>query len=250
MTSAPVAASLIRCVVPVSGGKDSQACLQLACAEFGADSVLGLFCDTQFEHPKTYAHIDFIRSLYGVRIETVCAGSVDDKCLKYGRFPSGVARFCTDELKMRPSRDFYAAFALTNGPFEVWYGMRSNESPERAKRYASVIESDLYQPHELFPVKYPKKLGAAGVRFRLPVLNWTSCEVKALIFPNANPLYAEGFDRVGCFPCLASGPNVKAKAFGHDAFGHSQSERVISIAAVIGKDAMSGDGQTCGVCLI
>jgi 3'-phosphoadenosine 5'-phosphosulfate sulfotransferase (PAPS reductase)/FAD synthetase len=128
--------------------------------------------------------------------------------------------------------------------------MRSSESKARAIRYSSIIDSDIYQPHEIFPKKYPKRLGALGVRFRLPVLNWSSCEVKALIFPNANPLYSEGFDRVGCFPCLASGPNVKAKAYRHDSFGHSQSARVISIASVIGKDPMSGDGQTCGVCLI
>ncbi len=47
----------IKIVVPVSGGKDSQACLKMAVSEVGADHVIGLFCDTQFEHPLTYAHV-------------------------------------------------------------------------------------------------------------------------------------------------------------------------------------------------
>ena len=42
---------MIKCIVPVSGGKDSQCCLKLAVDEFGSDQVIGLFCDTKFEHP-------------------------------------------------------------------------------------------------------------------------------------------------------------------------------------------------------
>ena len=237
-------------VVPVSGGKDSQACLQLAIDAFGASSVTGLFCDTHFEHPKTYAHIQFMRRHYGVSIVSITAGSVDEKCIKHGRFPSGAARFCTDELKMRPSRDFYKAHALQVGAFEVWYGMRSDESSQRASRYAYILDTELYQPHEVFPSKYPKSLGAAGVRFRLPVLNWSTSEVMALIGSVANPLYSKGFGRVGCFPCLASGARTMAKAFAHDAFGAAQAGRVIRISEVIGKDPMSSSGAPCGLCMI
>jgi len=241
---------MVACVVPVSGGKDSQVCLQLAIQQFGASQVLGLFCDTKFEHPKTYQHIETMRHLYGVEIQVLNAGSVDEKCLKYGRFPSGAARFCTDELKMRPSRDFYHALALSQGGFEVWYGMRTGESSQRSARYASVIDSDLYQPHELFPVKYPKRLGSLGVRFRLPIVGWHTSEVMSALGDRANPLYAEGFGRVGCFPCLASGARNMVKHFAHDVFGHAQSLRVIAISNVIGKDAMTGDGQACSVCMI
>lgn len=240
----------IACVVPVSGGKDSQACLQLAVQQFGPSAVVGLFCDTKFEHPLTYQHIKTMADLYGVRIETVSRGSVDELCIKYQRFPSGAARFCTDELKMRVSRDWYLDLVSSNGPFEVWYGMRTGESLQREKKYRGVIDTDAYHPHELFPVKYPKRLGALGVRFRLPIVDWSTPEVLLVLGDTANPLYRLGFSRVGCFPCLASGPRSMAKAFAFDSFGHQQADRVIQISAVIGKDPMSTSGQPCGVCLI
>ena len=86
---------MIKVIVPISGGKDSQACLKLALQEYDKSDVIGLFCDTRFEHPLTYQHIEKIRDLYGVHIETVCAGSVPEKimALKNPMFPSGTARF-------------------------------------------------------------------------------------------------------------------------------------------------------------
>jgi 3'-phosphoadenosine 5'-phosphosulfate sulfotransferase (PAPS reductase)/FAD synthetase len=75
----------VKCVVPVSGGKDSQTCLALAVERFGEDSVIGLFCDTQFEHPFTYEHIENMKDLYDVEIVTRTAGSVLDQCLKWGK---------------------------------------------------------------------------------------------------------------------------------------------------------------------
>lgn len=119
-------------VVPVSGGKDSQACLKLA-VSYGAGRVIGLFCDTRFEHPWTYEHVSKLGGLYGVEILRVCAGNVEDLVVQQRRFPSGTARFCTDQLKIIPSKLFYKALAEKQGSgFEVWYGVRSNESRERA----------------------------------------------------------------------------------------------------------------------
>ena len=41
-------------VVPVSGGKDSQACLRLAIGEFGADKVLAILEKHIKEHEALY----------------------------------------------------------------------------------------------------------------------------------------------------------------------------------------------------
>ena len=237
-------------VVPVSGGKDSQLSLQLAVEKHGVRNVVGLFCDTQFEHPKTYAHIRTMATVYGVAIHTVSAGSVVDKCLKHKRFPSGVARFCTDELKMWPSRDGYRSRAVSHGPFEVWYGMRQTESKKRAVKYSGLSGADTFAPHEMFPQKYPKELAKLGVSFRLPVVGLTSQEVIHALGGSENPLYREGFGRVGCFPCLASGARSMAKAFAHDEFGAVQARRVIRISEAIGKDPMSSSGTPCSVCLL
>lgn len=247
----------IACVVPVSGGKDSQACLKLAVEEFGADAVIGLFCDTQFEHPKTYQHVKDMAAMYEVEIVTVSGGSVPDKVRKYQRFPGGGARFCTDELKIRETRIWLAEFVKENGPFQVWYGMRTDESAERSKRYAYKDPDELYEPHEVL-AKYPKYLGAAGIRYRLPIVDWTTAEVMDLLNGEHNPMYDEGFSRVWCFPCLASGDAWKIKAFTHDEFGNSQMIAVRQLEEEIGKSVFTSgigqrfddDSQGCRVCEI
>ncbi|RMX08533.1 hypothetical protein D8I35_05505 [Corticibacter populi] len=251
---------MIRAVVPVSGGKDSQAALKLAVGQFGVENIVGLFCDTQNEHPITYAHIERLRTLYGaLRIDTVCAGSVEEKCIKYGRFPGGGARFCTDELKIVPTKKYCKALAESLGHgFEVWYGMRSKESPERQRRYAGKVCDELYAPHEVLPSKYPKYLAALGVMFRLAVLDWTDADVMAFLEGQHNPLYDAGFPRVGCFPCGASGDRWKEKAFQHDDFGKQQYIRVQDIGRRIGKSIWTSKGgqarnqefEGCNLCEI
>jgi 3'-phosphoadenosine 5'-phosphosulfate sulfotransferase (PAPS reductase)/FAD synthetase len=245
-------------VVPISGGKDSQSCLKLALQKFDKSEILGLFCDTKFEHPLTYAHVDTIRNLYGVYVDTVCMGSVIQESLKWKRFPGGGARHCTDYLKIQPTKQYIKSLAAKQGGFEVWYGMRSDESTERATRYEFKISEDLYEPHEIMPNKYPQYLGKMGIKFRLPVLDWTTQEIFTFLNGEHNPLYDEGFDRVGCFPCLASGDQWKEKAFKHDAFGESQFKKVMWLSEEIGKSVWTSQrgkwinerGQGCLICSI
>jgi 3'-phosphoadenosine 5'-phosphosulfate sulfotransferase (PAPS reductase)/FAD synthetase len=230
-----------RVVVPVSGGKDSQACLKLALQHYRPEEVLGLFCDTKFEHPLTYEHIERMRELYDVRIDTVNDGSVEQQSLKHKRFPGGGARFCSEELKIWPAKWFYKALAQQQGGFEVWYGMRLEESPARQRRYEGKVNEEVYPPHEVL-AKYPKYLAKMGVRFRLAILDWPTDEVMRFLGAERNPLYDAGFDRVGCFPCLASGDKWKEKAFQHDDFGRSQFAKVITISAQIGKSIWTSKG--------
>lgn len=249
---------MIKCVVPISGGKDSQACLTMALDHFDRSEIIGLFCDTQYEHPITYAHIAWMEEYYGVEIRKVCDGDVLNKSRKYGRFPGGGARHCTDELKIRPTKIFCNSLAGEQGGFEVWYGMRSQESSARAKRYDGKLPGELYAPHEIMPSKYPQYLGKKGVRFRLPVIDMSEAEVEQIVgADNLNPLYAAGFPRVGCFPCLASGDKWKKKAFEHDDFGQFQLIRTRAVADEIGKKIFTSkgldhlneaDGPGCLVC--
>lgn len=251
----------IACVVPISGGKDSQACLQLALEFFPADQIRGLFCDTKWEHPLTYTHIDFMREYYGVEIDTVNAGSVPEKVMRYKRFPGGGARHCTDELKIIPTKKYLWWLATLQGHgFEVWYGMRTGESAARGARYKKIISDDLYPPHEILPKKYPKYLFKMGVRFKLPILNWTDVEVLSFLGHTENPLYDHGFTRVGCFPCLAAGDHTKQLAFKHDVFGAEQFDKTQALENVIEKSVWTskiGKGtykneceQGCAICAI
>jgi len=233
---------MIKCVVPVSGGKDSQACLKFALTIYKPSEIFGLFCDTQFEHPETYKHVERMREMYGVNILTITAGSVEEKVLRYGRFPGGCARHCTDELKIVPSKKWYKTLAETQDEgFVVFYGMRSEESAERAKRYNLKMTDELYEPHEVL-AKYPQYLGKMGVRFRMPILDWTNKQVFDFLNGEHNPLYNEGFDRVGCFPCLASGDKWKEKAFAHDRFGQEQRIKVAVLEDKIGKSVFTSKG--------
>ena len=232
----------IKVLVPISGGKDSQATLKLALQTYPPESVRGLFCDTQFEHPTTYEHIEALRTLYGdVQIDTVCGGSVLEKSIKYGRFPGGGARHCTEELKIRGARIYYKSLAEQQGGFEVWLGMRTQESSEREKRYAGKLDDEIYQPHEVM-CKFPKYLGKMGVRFRLPICSWSDNDVFAYLCGQENPLYRAGFQRVGCFPCLASGDAWKEKAYAFDEFGAAQKARVMIVSAQIGQSMWNSKG--------
>lgn len=234
---------MIKVLVPISGGKDSQAALKLALQNYAPDEVRGLFCDTNFEHPLTYQHVEKLRTLYGqVQIDTVSGGTVLEKSLKYKRFPGGGARHCTDELKIRVTKIYSKALAEQQGGFEVWYGMRAEESSERAKRYAGKVCDELYAPHEVIPSKYPKYLAKMGVMFRLCVLHWTTAEVMDYLEGHHNPLYDAGFPRVGCFPCLASGDAWKEKAFAYDDFGRRQLAKVVAVSAQIGKSIWTSKG--------
>lgn len=238
--------------------------MKLARLRFPAHEVRGLYNDTQFDHPLTYAHIERMKELYGVQIDRTSGGSVPEKVRKYGRFPGGGARHCTEELKIRETRIYCKALAEEQGGFEVWYGMRSGESNERRERYAGKIDETLYPPHEIMR-KYPKYLHKLGVYFRLPVLNWSARDVLDFLEGEENPLYGHGFDRVGCFPCLAAGDSYKERAFAFGEFGAQQKVIVIKLSKEIGKSIWTSKGGTqrnqqdglfdsdaapCGVCSI
>jgi 3'-phosphoadenosine 5'-phosphosulfate sulfotransferase (PAPS reductase)/FAD synthetase len=237
-------------VVPVSGGKDSQACLKLALAT--GDRVVGMFNDTAFEHPLTYAHIDNIRRMYGVEIIAINEGnSVEREVLHWGRFPAMRHRFCTKNLKIRPSKRWYEQYAIDNGPFEVWIGVRKDESAARKKRYIGCVGDELITPND-FMNEYPKRMAKNGIMFRLPIIDWSTADVFEYLAGEENPLYAQGFNRVGCFPCLAAGDDQMTKAFNHDEFGRKQWLKVEILQELTGCTALRSNvvQAPCAICSI
>lgn len=249
----------VKCVVPISGGKDSQACLELALKQFKPEEINGFFCDTGWEHKKTYEHVAWMENYYGVTIDIAKFGHVLDLCLKYGRFPGGGARFCTSELKIKPTKIYCRWLAQLQGSgFEVWYGMHSSESSERARRYAGKVSEDLYYPHEIMPSNYPQYLGKLGVMFRLPVVDWTEQQIIELLDGREHPMYISrggSRGRIGCNPCFAGGDKTKEVAFNEDDEGRLQLIASDRVSRIIGKPIYNSKGGQernpgCGVCSI
>lgn len=200
----------MKVVVSFSGGKDSQACLIWAVNKYGKNNVEAVFCDTGFEHPETYEHIEKTIEQTGVKFTTI-KGKYDFLQLaKYKkRFPSTNARFCTEELKIKPFIDW--VLEQTDN-LVIIQGIRSEESISRAdmdaecmyfKNYFEKLPNGKtynYRKKEVF--EWCKKYDASILR---PIKDWSADEVIECIltfnqFPN--PLYYRGFSRVGCFPCI------------------------------------------------
>ena len=213
----------VDCIVTISGGKDSQCCLELACERFDNTKILAVFCDTRYEHPITYQHITDTIQRLGVHCITLNAGSVEEICIRDKRFPSRMSRHCTNNLKIRPTKHFYKELAKLQGGFEVWLGMRAGESTKRHLLYRDHVNEELHEPHTLGS-QYPKLLGKLGVRFRLPIVEWSTEQVFEQLGDTVNPLYAMGEERIGCYPCLACGDHKKYIAFHRDDVGKAHYE--------------------------
>lgn len=247
-TTPDIKADLI--VVPVSGGKDSQACLKLAVAT--GKRVVGMFNDTKNEHPDTYKHVDFIASLYGIKIFKVNEGnSVSEEIVRFKRFPSMLERFCTKHLKIRPGKRWIEEFSKEFGATEVWWGVRKDESVARAKRYLGLVGNEVIAPND-FMSDYPKRMAKNGIMFRLPIIDWSEADVFEYLAGDEHPHYAKGRKRVGCFPCFALNDKEIEEAFNFDDFGKSQRESIRKLEELTGKKLLRGDvgGNGCSICSI
>lgn len=213
--------------VSISGGKDSTACLILA-AQRGRPFE-AVFADTGHESPVTLKYIANLESHFNIKIRRVSACFKDrikkkretvrtkwkkegipqeirtaalaalkptgnpflDLAIWKGRFPSVRAQFCTEHLKATPIYEQITKPALKNNSIVMWTGERREESRRRSDlpRYAKIA---LHDSARTF------------LRFR-PLVNYTAAQVfdlHAAAGVEPNPLYKQGFTRVGCFPCI------------------------------------------------
>lgn len=221
-------------VISVSSGKDSQATMQLAIERVGRENCRFIFADTGNEDAAVFAHLDYLRAMLDIRIEVLRADFSEqiaakrefiardqrfgrrngrklrwsnkakrralsvlhpsgipflDLCMWKGRFPSRRAQFCTQELKTLPMVEFQMALVEQGYGVISWQGIRRDESYKRKN------------------AKLSERVGPRLWIFR-PIILWTAqqtidfCLSRGL---RVNPLYAEGFDRVGCMPCINCG---------------------------------------------
>lgn len=175
-------------VVQFSGGKDSTALVLWAREQWG-DDFLAVYCDTAWEHPITMAYIDRIdATLLGGRLIRLKSEKYPGGMLPMLQdrqyIPSVRARFCTDELKIRPMAAFCRGLS---DEFTVYQGVRADESKPRRDAGPRVWD-DHYDAW-----------------IERPLFHWTAKDVFAMHAKHGiepNPLYKLGSSRVGCFPCV------------------------------------------------
>jgi 3'-phosphoadenosine 5'-phosphosulfate sulfotransferase (PAPS reductase)/FAD synthetase len=206
----------MKVLVAYSGGKDSQACLIWAVKQYGTENIEAVFCDTGWEHPITYEHIQKTTNDLGVKLITVKSKKFDgmiDLAEKKTRFPSIKARFCTSELKSIPFIDYVLE---QKEHVIVIQGIRALESFNRStmqrqcryfkyyfEPYNDKGKTHTYRKSDI--IEWCKKYSDDILR---PVFDWTGQQVIDYIKENGqepNELYKQGFKRVGCFPCIMSG---------------------------------------------
>ncbi len=172
--------------VAYSGGKDSTALL-LHLRERGVH-FQAVFCDTGWEHPLTLSYINMVneRLLGGhlITVRSVKHNGMLNLISTKKRVPSSQARFCTEELKVKPMIKWIADQV---DEVTVYQGIRAQESASRAA-----------MPMRQWSDDYDAWL-------ERPLLKWSVDDVFAIhrrheIDPN--PLYTMGHERVGCFPCI------------------------------------------------
>jgi len=213
----------MRILVQYSGGKDSQASLLWAINKYGADKIEAVFCDTGWENPITYSHIQETLNELGIKLHTLKSkkyGGFKNLVKTKGRFPTTKRRFCTEELKVKPFIDFILDEVKDH--IIVIQGIRALESASRAKMSAecrlfkyyttpygvNAKGKPKYHRYRIKDVKkYCKSFADDIIR---PVFNWSGQEVIEYILKQGqkpNPLYSQGFSRVGCFPCIMARHN-------------------------------------------
>ncbi len=224
----------MKVIVAYSGGKDSQACLIWAVEKFGCEKKVAVFCDTNWEKHITYQNIITTTSDLGVKLITLKSKKYDgmeDMAMKKGRFASTKARFCTEELKSKPLIDYVLS---QDDHCLIIQGIRSSESYARALMNKQCAFFKFYfEPYNIDPRTNLPRIGKNGqqqkpkkhtyrkkevVKFKSkysddilrPVFDWDSQQVINYIIAHGqdpNPLYSQGFSRVGCFPCFMSRHN-------------------------------------------
>lgn len=197
-------------VASVSGGKDSTA-MGLWLKEMGlaeTNPISWVFMDTGWEHPELYSYLDYLNErvfdgqLVKVKSKKYPNG-MTDLVRGRGMFPSRLFRFCTQELKIFPIRDYIHELRDRHPDLDVpvnAVGIRAAESRARSAL-------DEWEPGSILAKR--KKDGHLCDTWR-PLITWVVSDVVDIHSRHAIPpcpLYLREqlpASRVGCWPCIMS----------------------------------------------
>lgn len=175
-----------RVVASISGGKDSAA-MSLYLTELGIEHDR-VFMDTGWEHDLTYAY------LRGPLVEKLGPitwlepkRKMEELVLHKGMFPSRQRRYCTQELKVFPMKHHIKALQDQGDDVVNTVGIRAGESEARSKmpewEWQDGFDCEVWRP----------------------LIRWSEQDVIDIHKRHGlrpNPLYLQGAERVGCWPCI------------------------------------------------
>lgn len=205
----------MKILIQLSGGKDSQAAALWTVHESGFrhSDMIAITCDTDWEHEWTYAHIRQTAAALKLPLKILRSKKyhgIPDLAKKRGRFPSRKAQFCTEELKIIPCVNYILDELKED--FVMIRGIRRDESETRKDapmhctyfaNYKARVKGD---KKTYYRYKEAKAFWETHAEDLIqPLVEWSTKQVFDYIARHGqqpNPLYAQGFSRVGCFPCV------------------------------------------------
>lgn len=223
-------------LISISGGKDSQATWNYMKNKYKHKGLLiPYFCDTGWESEETYKHLKYLEKKLGklYRIKSDKYSGFEDMCIKRKGFPSRIRRFCTEELKIIPSTKFIRRWKRKGYKVVNVVGVRASESKSQKLKTPKIKNGvkwwiapkrdveNIYKTSFLgiMPKARIKKDGTFSIPKKAkyfysqqnsvttyqPIVHWNTREVMEYNILNNtknNPLYAQGYSRVGCLPCI------------------------------------------------
>ncbi len=169
-------------IIPISGGKDSTAVLNIALKVFDRSNIYAVYVDTGVEFPYTMQYIEYLEKRFGIEVIKEYAGI--DRALAQGKpLPDHNNRWCTG-LKLEATARAIAK--LSRGRTLLILGDRDAESERRARRPFIRTEN--------------------GITIVAPLKLWSTLHVQLYLLSEGielNPLYEKGFYRIGCYICPA-----------------------------------------------
>lgn len=169
-----------------SSGKDSTAALLWGRENFPASDIIVVFNDTIWEHEITYGYIAQMKEsiLAGLEFHVVPSMGMENLVQLKKRVPSAKARFCTENLKVKPMIEFLKTI---NDEYELYDGKRRDESNSRSKLELREW-SDWYDCWVNHPLAFWRVEQVFAIAAKYGI--------------SPNPLYLMNAGRVGCFPCV------------------------------------------------
>ena len=178
-------------VVAYSGGKDSLVTLDLVAQSNVLYEII--FSDTGLEYPETLENIRIIEQKYQKKV-VVKRNESWDFWKRFDQFgpPSRNSRWCCKSAKLFPVNEILEDLYPHYTQVLSYIGKRRFESLGRSR-----------EPRVSKNPWIPKQVTAS------PINNWNAFEVFLYIQKHnltefLNPLYNEGFIRIGCWVCPAS----------------------------------------------